>query len=303
MARFKVKDLTGKRFGRLVVINRTTNKHGRSMWYCICSCDTKNAKTTTAYNLTNGRVKSCGCLTHRSGRDNPRYKEKVTVPCSWCRKDIEMHQSHADAPYDNRFCKGTDCHSRWISKNISGKNNPRYKDKVEVACAYCGKAKTVLPCIDRDRKNHFCKGADCHAKWCSENRTGKNNPNYNGGTPTQRKIRKRWSAAIRKALKRNHINKGGRSSVALVNYSLDDLEKHLKSTLPAGYDWERDFVEGKGILHIDHITPVSVFNFKTINDPGFKKCFALKNLQLLPAIENIQKGAKLDKHFQPSLPM
>jgi 5-methylcytosine-specific restriction endonuclease McrA len=54
-------------------------------------------------------------------------------------------------------------------------------------------------------------------------------------------------------------------------------------------------------LHIDHIVPISVHNFEKVTDDDFKKCWALNNLQLLPSIENISKGAKLEKHFQPSL--
>jgi len=68
--------------------------------------------------------------------------------------------------------------------------------------------------------------------------------------------------------------------------------------MPRGYVWD-DYMNGK--LHIDHKIPVSVFNFNKTQDIDFKKCWALKNLQLLPAIENIKKNNKLNKHFQPSL--
>lgn len=33
------KDLTGKRFGRLVVVeNLGKNKHGHTVWGCVCNC-------------------------------------------------------------------------------------------------------------------------------------------------------------------------------------------------------------------------------------------------------------------------
>lgn len=56
----KVKDLTGLRLGRLVVISREGNtKEGRATWLCMCDC----GKTTIKQGklLLNGHCKSCGC--------------------------------------------------------------------------------------------------------------------------------------------------------------------------------------------------------------------------------------------------
>lgn len=59
------KDLTGLRFGRLVVVRKveTINqgKRGsRSQWLCHCDCG--NTKTVIRNSLTSGNTKSCGCL-------------------------------------------------------------------------------------------------------------------------------------------------------------------------------------------------------------------------------------------------
>lgn len=93
-------------------------------------------------------------------------------------------------------------------------------------------------------------------------------------------------------------NKNGRGWESILGYTYKQLNRHLTKTMPKGYTWD-DYMMGK--LHIDHKVPVKVFNFNKTDDIDFKKCWALKNLQLLPAIENIKKGAKLTKHFQPSL--
>lgn len=59
MAR-KVEDLTGRRFGRLVVLNREKNNiHGKTMWRCKCDCGT--IKTICRNELVRGDTKSCGC--------------------------------------------------------------------------------------------------------------------------------------------------------------------------------------------------------------------------------------------------
>ena len=54
-------DLTGKRFGMLVVEKRLSEKKGRSFqWQCKCDC----GNTTIAFTnlLKSGRKRSCGCL-------------------------------------------------------------------------------------------------------------------------------------------------------------------------------------------------------------------------------------------------
>lgn len=55
-------DLTGKRFGRLVVVSRSENKGQMSRWNCVCDC----GNTTTVYssNLRRGYTQSCGCYRH-----------------------------------------------------------------------------------------------------------------------------------------------------------------------------------------------------------------------------------------------
>jgi hypothetical protein len=92
--------------------------------------------------------------------------------------------------------------------------------------------------------------------------------------------------------------KAGRSWKSLVGYSVDDLIRRLKETIPIGYGWG-DFLNGS--LQIDHIIPIAAFNFKSTNDIDFKRCWDLNNLQLLPALENQIKNAKLEAPFQPSM--
>lgn len=62
----KAKDLTGKVYGRLTVLERTNNKNSLVMWKCSCSC----GQTTVASSrdLTRGLKKSCGCLKKESSR-------------------------------------------------------------------------------------------------------------------------------------------------------------------------------------------------------------------------------------------
>ena len=111
----------------------------------------------------------------------------------------------------------------------------------------------------------------------------------------------RMSARINGALK---YGKCGKSWKDMIPYTLDDLVERLKQTLPDGYSWD-DFLnkDGRSLdgLHIDHILPVSKFNFEKPEDDDFQRCWALSNLRLLPAKQNMAKHNKIDKPLQTSL--
>lgn len=54
------KDLTGQRFGKLVVLYPTEKRQSRSVvWHCICDCG--NEVDISSKNLTYGSSQSCGC--------------------------------------------------------------------------------------------------------------------------------------------------------------------------------------------------------------------------------------------------
>ena len=54
-------DLTGEKFGKLLVIKRIeNNKQDRVTWECLCDCG--NTKNASSIDLKFGNIKSCGCL-------------------------------------------------------------------------------------------------------------------------------------------------------------------------------------------------------------------------------------------------
>lgn len=57
----RVIDLSGRRFGRLIVVRRDgASKAGKALWLCRCDCG--GEKTTLSASLLRGRTTSCGCL-------------------------------------------------------------------------------------------------------------------------------------------------------------------------------------------------------------------------------------------------
>ena len=71
-------DLTGKTFGRLLVLKQEEDyvlKRGEhvAQWLCRCSCDNKSLIIVSGHNLRRGNTKSCGCL-HKEKTKSSRHK-------------------------------------------------------------------------------------------------------------------------------------------------------------------------------------------------------------------------------------
>lgn len=70
--RFKKKDLTGAKFGKLTAISmESQDKSCKTKWNCICECGNSCIVRTDA--LSSGRQRSCGCLSR--GENHYRWKE------------------------------------------------------------------------------------------------------------------------------------------------------------------------------------------------------------------------------------
>lgn len=111
----------------------------------------------------------------------------------------------------------------------------------------------------------------------------------------KRSLNRIYAYMLRRSLK--HKNKKYTWENVL-GYTSADLRAYFEKKFTQGMTWRKFH---KGEIHIDHIIPVSVFNYEKIEDDDFHKCWALKNLQPLWAKDNRTKRAKIKKHIQPSL--
>lgn len=91
-------------------------------------------------------------------------------------------------------------------------------------------------------------------------------------------------------------NKNGAHWEDIVGFTLNDLMHHLEKQFTDGMTWDN-----YGKWEIDHIIPITAFNFSSFNDYDFKRCWALNNLQPLWEADNIHKSDKVIGGFQPSL--
>lgn len=72
-----MKDLTGKKFGMLTVVEFVEVRNNYAYWRCVCDCG--NEKTVRGSNLISGQVRSCGCLNRNNHIIHRESKSRLYV--------------------------------------------------------------------------------------------------------------------------------------------------------------------------------------------------------------------------------
>lgn len=98
-------DLTGKKFGKLLVLKRVDNdKYGNLNWECLCNCG--NKKIIRGANLRNGLTKSCGCYNYEQsvafgkkwgGHNKIHGMKQSRLYNLWCNMKARCHNSKNDS--------------------------------------------------------------------------------------------------------------------------------------------------------------------------------------------------------------
>jgi hypothetical protein len=77
-------DLTGQRFGKLLVIKRGPNKTKHSKWICKCNCG--NEVNVFGFSLKSGGSLSCGCNSRKITSNHPHWTGYGPISgCYWGR--------------------------------------------------------------------------------------------------------------------------------------------------------------------------------------------------------------------------
>ncbi len=111
-------DLTGQKFGRLIVIRRVSNnKWGHICWLCKCNC--KKVKVVVGSGLKSQRIRSCGCLRkeeiiRRSTKHGHNKRGKETRTYSSWRSMVERCSNIRNKDYYNYGGRGITVCKRWL---------------------------------------------------------------------------------------------------------------------------------------------------------------------------------------------
>lgn len=195
----------------------------------------------------------------------------------------------------------------WLNLKSFCKNRSCW-DGLGYQCKSChGESCRKYCLVNSDKRKESCrkyyfnninKARNANKKWVEKNPQKAREINKKSvakclATPVGR-LNNNVKIAVYQSLKNG---KDGKSTFDFLGYSVEQLREHLETTIPEGYTWD-DYMSGK--LHLDHIVPISKHNFEKVEDIDFERCWALTNLQLLSASDNLSKGNKLREPFQPS---
>ncbi len=159
-----MKDITGKRFGKLVVI-APHHQDGRHEWYWDCLCDCGNHKIVSGNKLRSGNTKSCGCYRREC---KSHYKHGMTnsrLYVIWCNMKARCNNPKS-SEYYLYGGRGISVYKKWQNDFqafaewaiASGYNDTLSIDRINVDGNYtpnnCRWATFAEQAINQ-RRNHF----------------------------------------------------------------------------------------------------------------------------------------------------
>lgn len=152
-------DLTGKRFGKLVVIGLAGIVNRKTQWTAVCDCGNKTIVAGSTLNC--GNTKSCGCLRREIGLINGANRKthgmsKTPTYSSWKAMHSRCYKK-SDISYRNYGGRGIKVCARWNS--------------FDIFWADMGTAPEGMS-IDREQINGDYEPSNC--KWSTNTEQGRN---------------------------------------------------------------------------------------------------------------------------------
>lgn len=139
------------------------------------------------HHFCNQECKGAWQSEHVKGSQHPTWSQ-VIVHCDQCGAELRRPPCEIHA-HEHHFCNRT-CYHAWRRnqehliekatanlKPMYGPENPGWVPKVKVTCKYCSKVRKVPPSL---ANRPFCN-QECMGAWMSENLTGTDNRNWQGG--------------------------------------------------------------------------------------------------------------------------
>tara|TARA_R110001592_G_C12980428_1_gene734128 strand:+ start:43 stop:930 length:888 start_codon:yes stop_codon:yes gene_type:complete len=128
--------------------------------------------------------------------------------------------------------------------------------------------------------------------WYAKNPTKRKEQYLKWMTNPTKVLNQKLQGSLRNALLYKGNKPTLRTRFELFSFTKKEFIGHMESFFTEESGYSRENMKD---WHIDHIRPISSFNFAELADPtseDFKKCWALENLQPLWAKDNLKKGAK-----------
>ena len=178
----KLIDLTGKRFGRWLVLRKAESK-ARTQWLCVCDCGA--TKSVQGANLTNGTSISCGCYRAelpRTAQTAAVTKHGMTDSPTWTSWMAMIKRCYGkySINYENYGGRGIEVCKRWVDSfeeflaDMGERPEGMTLDRIDSSgdyepgnCRWATKKQQ-----DRNRKSNILVTRDgvtkCVKDWCDE---------------------------------------------------------------------------------------------------------------------------------------
>jgi len=183
----------------------------------------------------------------------------------WYQRNKEKVQLQHQEYYQKNKEKVREYHKKWYQENrerMSRQSKKYYQENKE----------KVLSRHRKYNKKNIERLLEYKRGWQKWKR--KIDPKY--------RLDENMGSAIARSLK---DKKAKRPWEVLVNYTLEELIRHLEKQFDNRMSWDNY----GSYWVVDHVKPKSLFSYISPNDLEFKKCWALGNLQPLEKRKNIKK--------------
>ncbi|OMC99153.1 hypothetical protein MKX34_26575 [Paenibacillus sp. FSL R5-0636] len=195
-------DLTGRKYGRLLVIGISEKRSKSTKW--ICKCDCGKEKAVIDYNLKSGHTKSCGCLRRETAKlSNTTHGLSKTRFYQCWRDMIDRTTREENSAYENYGGRGISVCEKW--KIFEGFMNDMHESYLAYAEAN-GEQNTTIDRIDPNGNYYFDNCRWATPKVQSLNR--RNNKKYmvDGELLTAKEISEKYCISYSAVIHR--INRG-----------------------------------------------------------------------------------------------
>ena len=192
---------------------------------------------------------------------------------------LERHPGYNKKYHKEHIERAIECGRKWCREHpeqvrkIKNKSLKEHPEKRRESCR-------------EYHKNHVEQIKEYRKRHIEQDRKSKNKYNKRRRMTSMGRLNNSISSNVRQSLLGNKANGHWES---LVGWTIEQGRKHFEGLFVQGMSWD-NYGNKVGYWSIDHIKPISKYNFSIPEDLGFKQCWALSNLRPMWHIENIRKG-------------